>query len=162
MTNHNAPTVTHILFICLGNICRSPAAQGIMQHLVDAAGQSDRIIIDSAGIGPWHIGELPDERMRRHGKVHGYTFDHRARQFSAARDFRQFDLIVTMDNENYQIITGMAHSEAQRRRVVRMADYLHEHPGTEAVPDPYYGGEKDFEWAIELLEDGCKHLLQVL
>ena len=82
-----------ILFVCLGNICRSPAAEGIMKHIVKEEGREDDFFIDSAGIGPWHVGELPDSRMRRHGAAHGYNFNSRARQI-CRQDFKAFDLIV--------------------------------------------------------------------
>ena len=85
-----------ILFICLGNICRSPAADGIMRHLVAERGLDDEFLIDSAGIGSWHVGQLPDRRMRQCGQRHGYNFDHRARQFSS-KDFARFDYIAVMD-----------------------------------------------------------------
>ena len=90
-----------ILFICLGNICRSPAAHAVMQHLVEERGCADRYMIDSAGIGNWHVGQLPDKRMREHGRQRGYSVDHRARQFDTRRDFELFDKIVVMDEDNY-------------------------------------------------------------
>ena len=92
------------LFICLGNICRSPAAHAVMQHLVEERGCADRYMIDSAGIGNWHVGQLPDKRMREHGRLRGYSVDHRARQFDARRDFELFDKIVVMDEDNYRNI----------------------------------------------------------
>lgn len=151
-----------ILFICLGNICRSPAANGVMQQLVEREGLEDRFLIDSAGIGNWHVGDLPDERMRRHGKQRGYNFDHRARQFDAKVDFDRFDYIVTMDEENYRNITSMARHDDDRRKVVRMADHLKGFPGRTSVPDPYYGGEADFKLALDLIEDGCNNFLKSL
>ncbi len=151
-----------ILFICLGNICRSPAAHGVMQHLVDEHELSQQFFIDSAGVGNWHVGQLPDSRMRRHGQRRGYVFDHHARQFDAATDFDQFDYIVTMDEENYHNITSMAPTETHRQKVIRMARYLKDHPGAQSVPDPYYGGDRDFELALDLIEDGCSHLLDSL
>ena len=147
-----------LLFICLGNICRSPAADGIMHHLVEGRGLADDFYIDSAGIGSWHVGQLPDYRMRRCGERHGYVFDHRARQFSAA-DFDRFDLIAVMDHENYHDVARQARSAADRRKIIRMSDYLRHHPGQQTVPDPYYGDERDFEFAVELLEDACEGLL---
>ena len=105
---------TKILFICLGNICRSPAANAIMQEYVDEAGLSDEFEIDSAGIGPWHVGQLPDKRMRQHGAKRGYKIDHIARQFDASRDFDDFDYIVVMDDENYKNITWQAHDDYER------------------------------------------------
>ena len=150
-----------ILFICLGNICRSPAADGIMRHLVSEQGLDDQFMIDSAGIGSWHVGQLPDRRMRRQGERHGYTFDHRARQFSAA-DFDRFDLVAVMDQENYHDVSRQARSDADRQKIIRMSDYLQHHPGQRTIPDPYYGSDKDFEYVIELLEDACSGLLQKL
>ena len=150
-----------ILFICLGNICRSPAADGIMKQLVSEAGLDDDFLIDSAGIGSWHVGQLPDHRMRRHGLQHGYTFDHRARQFSA-RDFDRFDFVAVMDHENYHDVSRQARSETDRQKIIRMSDYLRHHPNQRTIPDPYYGNDRDFEYVIELLEDACASLLQEL
>lgn len=147
-----------LLFICLGNICRSPAAEGITKKMLAERGMADSIAVDSAGIGGWHVGQLPDSRMRRHGAAHGYTFNSRARQFCAA-DFSRFSHIVVMDDENYKAITRMATTEADRRKVLRMADFLRRHPAQTSIPDPYYGGESGFELVIELLEDACEGLL---
>ncbi len=149
-----------ILFICLGNICRSPAANAIMQKMVDDNGCSDQFEIDSAGVGNWHVGNLPDKRMREHGGKRGYSLDHRARQFSADTDFDMFDYIVTMDDENYRNITSMARSDEERQKVVKMSRYFKQYPEATAVPDPYYGGEQGFERALDLIEDGCRNLLE--
>ena len=148
-----------LLFICLGNICRSPAAHAVMQHMVDAEGLHDHFMIDSAGIGAWHIGQLPDHRMREHGYRRGYHIDHRARQFDAETDFQHFDYIVVMDAENYRDICRQAHNADERQQVVCMADFMTAHPEANCVPDPYYGGPKDFEKALDLIEDGCRGLL---
>lgn len=148
-----------ILFVCLGNICRSPAAEGIMKQMVEQRGLGHLFEIDSAGIGGWHIGQLPDSRMRRHGARHGYDFNSRARQFSST-DFDLFDVIVGMDKENIYDLRHQAYSDADRKKIVCMADYLRHHPGQATVPDPYYGGDRDFELVIELLEDACEGLLE--
>ena len=150
-----------VLFICLGNICRSPAAEGIMKSLVEKAGLSDEFEIDSAGIGSWHVGQLPDSRMRKCGAEHGYRFDSHARQFQRS-DFQRFDTIVVMDNENYRAINSMASSQADKDKVVRMADFLTSHREYTTVPDPYYGDYSDFELVITLLEDACQGLLDEL
>lgn len=113
---------TSLLFVCLGNICRSPAAEGIMQHIVDAANLSDKFRIDSAGIGPWHVGNLPDPRMRSHGADHGYDFSTRARQI-CYDDFSRFDYILVMDRENYHELMSMARTEQDREKVHMMADF---------------------------------------
>ena len=105
-----------ILFICLGNICRSPAAHAVMQHLVDERGCSNQYEIDSAGIGNWHVGQLPDKRMREHGRRRGYDLNHHARQFDARKDFAYFDLIVIMDEDNYRYITSQAADATARGR----------------------------------------------
>ena len=153
--------VRRVLFICLGNICRSPAADGIMHHLVEERGLSEEFYIDSAGIGSWHVGQLPDRRMRQCGVRHGYVFDHRARQFSPA-DFDRFDLIVVMDEENYRDVTRQMRSEADRKKVVRIRDYFRSHAGQQTVPDPYYGTDRDFDFAVELLKDACAGLLDAV
>ncbi len=147
-----------VLFICLGNICRSPAAEGIMKAIVEERGLSEEFFIDSAGIGNWHVGQLPDSRMRRAAAEHGYKLDSHARQFQKS-DFQRFDTIVVMDNENYRAITSMAAGEADKKKVVRMADYLRHHPQYTTIPDPYYGVEEDFHLVIELLEDALQGLL---
>lgn len=148
-----------ILFICLGNICRSPAAEGIFQHFVDERGLTDQFVIDSAAIGPWHIGDLPDPRMRRCGACHGYHFNSRARQFSSD-DFDRFDLIIGMDLENLRAIRAKARSKEDEQKIRLMADYLRHHPNHPTIPDPYYGSDRDFELVIELLEDACEGLLK--
>ena len=148
-----------ILFICLGNICRSPAAEGIFQHLVDERGLTDQFVIDSAAIGPWHIGDLPDPRMRRCGACHGYHFNSMARQFSSD-DFDRFDLIIGMDQENLRAIRAKARSKEDEQKIRLMADYLRHHPNHPTIPDPYYGSDSDFELVIELLEDACEGLLK--
>lgn len=149
---------TTILFVCLGNICRSPAAEGIMQHIIDEHHLGDKISVDSAGIGPWHVGQLPDPRMRSHGADHGYDFSTRARQISP-KDFSRFDYIIVMDRENYHDVMALAQSDVDRAKVHMMTDYATHHPGHTVVPDPYYGGDKGFELVIELLEDACHGLL---
>lgn len=150
-----------ILFVCLGNICRSPAAEGIMRAVVEQSGEKDDYLIDSAGIGAWHVGQLPDHRMRSCGKRHGYDFSSRARQLTSD-DIRRFSLIVTMDEENRRDTLRLASNEEERSKVVSMADYLTGHAEQTTIPDPYYGGEKDFELVIELLEDACAQLHKTL
>ena len=146
-----------LLFVCLGNICRSPAAEGIMKHVVEANGDSQRFVIDSAGIGGWHVGQLPDNRMRRHGAKHGYNFNSRARQFEP-HDFNRFDLIVAMDDDNRRSLLHIASNDDDKNKIVMMTDFLTHHPDNNVVPDPYYGGDNGFELVIELLEDACNGL----
>lgn len=146
-----------ILFVCLGNICRSPAGEGIMKQLVDAEGLQDKIEIDSAGTSGYHIGDLPDQRMRQHGLRRGYDFNSRSRKFTAD-DFDNFDLILAMDDSNYTNILRLSPDLESDKKVKRMVDfsekYSHDH-----VPDPYYSGADGFELVLDLLEDACQGLL---
>jgi len=155
------PLKYSVLFVCLGNICRSPAAQGIMQHLVDERGLTDRFHIDSAGMGSWHAGDLPDKRMRVHARQRGYELTHRARRVQAG-DFDDFDLIVGMDAENYDDLHSMAATIEQQDKVVMMGDYIRQFPNYDYVPDPYYEGSEGFELVLDLLEDACDNLLNRL
>lgn len=147
-----------ILFVCLGNICRSPAADGILKAQVRERGLDHLFEIDSCGIGSWHIGQLPDSRMRRHGHDHGYRFDHRARQISKD-DFTRFDRIIVMDNDNYRAVSSLAPDKSYLDKVEMIARYLRHHKGQTTVPDPYYGNDRDFEFVIELLEDACEGII---
>ena len=150
-----------LLFICLGNICRSPAAEGVMKAIVKREGREKDFYIDSAGIGGWHVGDLPDSRMRKHGGMRGYKFDSRARQFSHA-DFADFDYIFVMDHENYRAVTSMAKNEEERQKVRMLTDYLVRHKDVSTVPDPYYGSDHAFEYALDLIEDACENLFENL
>ena len=150
-----------ILFICLGNICRSPAAEGVMRELVHHAGRDDEFEIDSAGIGGWHVGQLPDNRMQNHGAQRGYKFDSRARQFSK-NDFSHFDYILVMDHDNFRAVSAMAPTPTDQIKVRMLTDYLQHHPNVSVVPDPYYGGPEDFDYALDLIEDACQGLLNRL
>lgn len=146
-----------VLFVCLGNICRSPAGEGILKKILEERGISDKFNVDSAGIGDWHVGQLPDVRMRRHGSARGYNFDSHARQFVVA-DFDRFDYIFIMDNANYKALKEKARSGADMDKVYMTGNFLKHHPHNNYVPDPYYGGDEDFELAIDLLEDACESI----
>ena len=148
-----------ILFICLGNICRSPAAQAVMQRLVDERGLTDRFIIDSAGTSGYHDGDLPDRRMRVHARPRGYELTHRSRRVEGS-DFEEFDLIVAMDNANAADLRRMAATPDEARKIVMMGDYIHQFRNHyDYVPDPYYEGSEGFELVLDLLEDACRNLL---
>lgn len=150
-----------ILFVCLGNICRSPAAQGVMERLVSERGVADCFDIDSAGLYGGHAGDLPDSRMRAHARMRGLELTHRSRQVRIS-DFDDFDVIVAMDNSNFDRLREMAPSLEDEQKVVRMADYFTQHPWADCVPDPYYDGAQGFENALDLIEDGCQTLLDRL
>ena len=147
-----------ILFVCLGNICRSPAAQGVMQRLVDERGLTDRFYIDSAGMGSWHAGDLPDKRMRVHARSRGYELTHRARVVKS-HDFDDFDLIVGMDASNVDELRDLAATIEQQDKVVMMGGFISHYPNYDHVPDPYYEGSEGFELVLDLLEDACVNLL---
>ncbi len=148
-----------ILFVCLGNICRSPAADGVVRKKAAEAGLD--IEIDSAGIGGWHIGQLPDSRMRACGRRHGYDFNHRARQVSAS-DFERFDIIMGMDAQNISDLRAKAPTEEAKKKIRLMADYLVDHKGQKSIPDPYYGDDSDFEYALELVEDAADNIIRLI
>ena len=157
-------TTTRLLFVCLGNICRSPAAEGVMRELVRRAGLEGRVECDSAGTYGGHAGELPDSRMRRAAAVRGYDLVHRARQFSA-EDFDRFDMILTMDDSNYERVHRLAPSIEAAAKIHRMTDFCRRgpgapHPDATYVPDPYYEGAEGFEKVLDLLEDACEGLLK--
>ena len=147
-----------ILFVCLGNICRSPAAENIMNHLIEQEGLGDRIICDSAGTGGWHVGAPPDRRMRAAAAARGMDFVGAARQFHA-QDLQEFDLILAMDKENYRDILALDPQGKFRGKVKMMCDYCQTHRDQE-VPDPYYGGTEGFNYVIDLLFDACGGLLK--
>lgn len=150
-----------ILFVCLGNICRSPAAEGIFRDMVEKAGVGNEFEIDSAGLYSGHAGELPDRRMRIHAFQRGYNLTHHARPVRAS-DFDNFDLIVAMDNSNYDRLRAFAPTVEAEKKVVRMIDFVKGFPRYDCVPDPYYEGAEGFELVLDLLEDGCRHLLEEL
>ncbi len=148
-----------LLFVCLGNICRSPAAEGIMAGIVEKNDLQDIIVVDSAGTSGWHEGDLPDERMRSHGEKRGYDFCSRARKFRRS-DFDDFDYIIVMDQNNYTTVKSMASGPEQAGKIHLMTDYAVQYSSQDEIPDPYYGGTSGFELVLDLLEDACEGLLQ--
>lgn len=150
-----------ILFVCLGNICRSPAAQGVMERLVEERGVAKRFEIDSAGLYGGHAGDLPDARMRSHARLRGLDLTHRSRQVRES-DFDRFDIIVAMDDSNYDRLRALAPTSEDEKKVVKMADFFTQHPWADCVPDPYYDGAQGFENALDLIEDGCQGLFDYI
>ena len=142
----------------MGNICRSPAAEGIFRQRVKDAKLENSIAVDSAGTIDYHAGELPDARMRKHGLTRGYNFDSRARQFNPRKDFEEFDYIITMDNDNYSNIKDIDRKNLFSKKIIKMADFISDKNITE-VPDPYYSGTEGFEFVLDILEKGTKNLL---
>ena len=156
--NKSNNKITRILFVCLGNICRSPAADGIMHHLVAEDGSGDFIEIDSAGTYGGHAGELPDPRMRSAASARGYKLTHRSRKFRE-EDFLEFDRIIVMDDYNYETVHRLAPSRAHAEKIYRMSEFFTRRD-YDHVPDPYYEGRDGFELVLDMLEEGCERLLE--
>jgi protein-tyrosine phosphatase len=144
-----------VCFVCLGNICRSPTAEGVMIKLVTDAGLSDRIRIDSAGTGAYHVGERADARSRATALQRGITLESRARLF-VAEDFERFDYLLAMDSKNLAHMERMARGDAQRKKLALLRSYDPQAKGRD-VPDPYY--EDNFDEVFDICEAGCRGLL---
>jgi protein-tyrosine phosphatase len=148
---------TKILFVCLGNICRSPAAEGVMKSLAKGL----PIEIQSAGTAGYHIGELPDSRMRAHAQKRSYNLISRAQQFDPCSHFEKFDRIIAMDENNLRDLKAMDRTKQFQHKLSMMTDYSQTMDVRE-VPDPYYGGSEGFEHVLDILEDACAGLLKQL
>ncbi len=147
-----------VLFVCLGNICRSPAADGIFHELVKKENLQDSFFIDSAGTSAFHAGEKADPRMREAAAQRGYKLESISRQF-VKDDFKEFDFIIAMDESNKRNMLKLASTDAERNKVSMMSDYCTTYEIRE-VPDPYYGNGDGFNYVIDILEDGCSELLK--
>ena len=149
---------TNVLFVCMGNICRSPMAHGVFQSLVEKRSLQGAIGVDSAGTYAYHAGEPPDPRARAVAARRGYSLEHlRARKVSAS-DFTAFDLILAMDHQNHEDL--LARCPETRRDKVRLLLNFARRTEREEVPDPYYGGLDGFETVLDLIEDACSGLLE--
>jgi protein-tyrosine phosphatase len=146
-----------ILFVCLGNICRSPAGENVMNYLLQVRRLNSKISCDSAGTAGYHVGDPPDSRMITTLKKRGLPSQGAARQFSY-QDFNDFDLILAMDFSNYKDILSLDYQEKYRNKVKLICEFSRNHSLKE-VPDPYYGGNKGFEKVVDLLLDSCQGLL---
>jgi len=147
-----------VLFVCMGNICRSPMAEGVFRHLLDEQGMSDRFRVDSAGTDSWHVGESPDVRSIRTAAAHGVTLGGHARQV-LPEDFRHFDYIVAMDRENLARLETLRDGGGEEASLYLLREFdPRGGPGAE-VPDPYYGGPSGFEDVFQMVERSCRGLL---
>ena len=149
-----------ILFVCLGNICRSAAAEEIMRVYVRRVGRENEILVDSAGIIGYHRGDRADPRMRMHASRRGYNITHRSRPVRTA-DFYDFDLIVGMDYANLEDLRDKSPDLETQQKIVLMSKFCR-NMNVDIVPDPYYGGEQGFENVLDMLEDACQGLLDEL
>ena len=156
MANENK--ITRILFVCLGNICRSCTAEEVMRTILIREGMDKMVEVDSAGLISYHQGEQADPRMRAHASRRGYNITHLSRPVRTS-DFEEFDLILGMDDSNISRLHELAPSLEAEEKIHRMTEYCTRIPA-DHVPDPYYGGAQGFENVIDILEDACEGLLE--
>lgn len=147
-----------ILFVCLGNICRSPLAEGLFAHHVKNQGLESEIFTDSCGTGNWHEGELPDPRMRKTAEKNGIVLTHRARQISL-NDFEEFDYILVMDHQNMKDVLNLNQHAGSK---VKLVSEFHEDYKNQIVPDPYFGDQNGFDEVFEMLNSITEKLVHHL
>lgn len=150
-----------VLMVCLGNICRSPAAEGVLRELVRERGDDARWEIDSAGIGGWHVGDLPDSRMRAHARRRGLVLDHICRQVRES-DFDNFDLVIGMDAANLDRLHEIAPTPEAQAKIMEMAEWFGDYSRYDCVPDPYYDGAEGFELVLDMLQDATLNLYDTI
>jgi protein-tyrosine phosphatase len=148
--------MVRVLFVCMGNICRSPLAQGVFEDVLRRESLEGEVSVDSAGTGAWHVGSPPDERALSAASLRGVDISSQRARRITPEDCQNFDYILTMDEENYRAVSGLCRDSA----VVRpFLDFATDSPET-AVPDPYYGGPEGFEHVLELVEEASEGLLE--
>ena len=160
-TSLNEAPKTSVLFVCLGNICRSPLAEGIFRSLVEEEGLGDHFAIDSAGTGAWHAGERPDGRASLVAQQHGINLDSRARQVQI-EDFEHFDYMIAMDRENLRALEELRSETNSDTQITLLCSHDSNGENGDEIPDPYYGGASGFENVYQLVHQSCKGLLQQL
>lgn len=155
----STPPIHRITFVCLGNICRSPLAEGVFKHLAKAAGRESEFHVESAGVGGWHVGETPDFRAQQVARNHGIRLESIAQKIHP-RDLERFDLILALDEEIYNDLQRMATNPGQRSRIHMLRETDPQATQNRDVPDPYYGNMADFEYCYQLIERSCKGWLE--
>jgi protein-tyrosine phosphatase len=151
----------NILFVCLGNICRSPSAEAVMTNLLESNNLGAFVSVDSAGMIDYHEGEQADTRMKFYAEKRGYKLTHLARKFNPDTDFEKFDYIIAMDDNNFEEIKALDLDNKFTKKIYRMTDFSKNYDGTE-IPDPYFGGREGFENVLDILEDATSGLLEKL
>lgn len=149
--------MVRVLFICLGNICRSPLAQGVFEEVVRREGFEDEVFVDSAGTGSWHIGHSPDQRAQRSASSRGLDITGQRARRVTPEDCKRFDYILTMDEANYEAVAALCRGSSVEVRP--FLDYAPDRAETE-VPDPFYGGSESFEHVLDLVEEASEGLLE--
>ena len=153
--------VTHrLLFVCLGNICRSPMAEGAFRHVAAEQGVLDRFEIDSAGLGSWHVGQAPDHRAQKAADQRGIDISGQSARQIRSSDFTRFDLLLAMDGSNYGELAQLA-PKSERHKIRRFLDFA-PHAGTKDVPDPFFGEAEGFDRALDLIDEAARGLLAEL
>lgn len=147
-----------VLFVCLGNICRSPAGEGVLRHLVDKVGLANEVIISSCGIGSWHIGHPPDSRIRQAASGRGIQLNTKAKPFVPTY-LDEFDFIMASDESVFEHLIQFASTPEQKAKIYLMTAFAKSFKN-EPVPDPYYEGAGAFEHVLDILEDACSGLLE--
>lgn len=150
-----------ILFVCLGNICRSPSAEAVFNALIKKNSLGKVFLCDSAGTDAYHAGQSADYRMKQFAKKRGYQLTGISRKVIPKLDFDQFDYIIAMDRQNLRDLQRMAGNENDRKKIYLMTDFC-SNPNHDSVPDPYYGGDAGFELVLDILEDACEGLIRKL
>ena len=148
-----------VCFVCHGNICRSPLAQGVMESIVNQEGLKKSILISSAGVSSWHVGEPPDSRMQDTARKHGISLNSRGRHFQG-HDFHQIDLVLAMDRSNLDTLKSLRPEAETREKLFLFRSFDPDNKGDLEVPDPYYGGERGFEEVLDILEEAIEALYE--
>lgn len=153
--------MTKVMFVCLGNICRSPMAEAMFKHIVRQEAKDKKYLIDSSGTSAYHIGSAPDSRMRATARQHSVEMNHAAKQFKKEH-FQQFDHIIAMDESNYRNMIRLTQNDQHRKKVRLMRDFDLSVDGSPEVPDPYYGGDEGFEEVYQIVKRSCEELFKQL